>query len=424
MEKDTVIHDRRKYKVRVIHLIILDILKKYTDKEHPISGKEIIKHLSTDECFKDKSIDPKTVSQALLDLQEYCGYDVICCTESPNDEIKPYRTSWYFNGGINQTDINKMFNAMVYGGTGLLNPDEAVRLTNIISEIASPVYQVHHLDLPKPEQIIQRDIKITRSMRNNMEMIMDAILYNYRNKKENKYKIIEFNFREYTINKNKIVLGPEDMTNYASQYKEMRNNQIIPYKVIERNYCYYVIGVSTNKTVGYYRIDKMTSLKATEVTLENLFDNKEDIKEYKENEKAIVSKDSVIDYVESHYIDEHKGRPQGGIRGFILNQKGIIDYVIKVSKFDLDTFVSVFRDNYKIVSSTESYVTVKVKKQHPEMLEIMSVHCDEFQLLEPEEEKQDIYKELIQRFKKCENVLKGGETESNNRRVIKFKVRK
>ena len=98
---------------KMMNICILEILRKYTDSEHTMDQKDIIKKLETEYGMK---VDRKSVKSNLMNLVDF-GYNLECTEierENKNGEIEILTKDWYYNHEFDDAELRMLIDSILF----------------------------------------------------------------------------------------------------------------------------------------------------------------------------------------------------------------------------------------------------------------------------------------------------------------------
>ena len=101
---------------KMMNICILEILRKYTDSEHTMDQKDIIKKLETEYGMK---VDRKSVKSNLMNLVDF-GYNLECTEierENKNGEIEILTKDWYYNHEFDDAELRMLIDSILFSKT-------------------------------------------------------------------------------------------------------------------------------------------------------------------------------------------------------------------------------------------------------------------------------------------------------------------
>ena len=227
------------YNKKIALLYILDILKEYSDSNHPLTQKEIINKL---QYLYNIEIERKTISSSINLLIEY-GYDI-----NRNNKQGYYLNEREFN----ENEIKFLIDAIY--SSKVINSNQTISLCKKLNSFLSKYDQKDYSYINKTDDINKSSMKNTFL---NIELINEAI----KNNKKISFKYLYFNEEHKLI---------ERKNGY--KYK------LSPYFLVNNFSKYYLIGkMDKHNNYSNYRIEFM---KDIEITDEQIIENHE---EYSQN---------------------------------------------------------------------------------------------------------------------------------------------
>ena len=101
---------------KMMNICILEILRKYTDSEHTMDQKDIIKKLETEYGMK---VDRKSVKSNLMNLVDF-GYNLECTEierENKNGETEILTKDWYYNHEFDDAELRMLIDSILFSKT-------------------------------------------------------------------------------------------------------------------------------------------------------------------------------------------------------------------------------------------------------------------------------------------------------------------
>jgi predicted DNA-binding transcriptional regulator YafY len=210
---------------KMLNILILDVLKRYSDADHPLTQQAIIKILKSD--YGVEKIDRRSVKANVLSLNDM-GYEIsmeegegyyLMSREFEDAELRMLIDSVLFSKSISGTDAKRLIEKLESFG-------------NIYFDM-----KVSHV---KPTPTIRRTDN--KQVMYNVNEINDAI---------DRKKKIRFRYNKYGTDFKMHDQGKEYILN--------------PYQMVASNGLYYLLGnIDKYDNVSYYRIDKMTNVSILE----------------------------------------------------------------------------------------------------------------------------------------------------------------
>ena len=287
-------------------LLLMDIIKNYTDDEHPLSAKELVNMLD------DKGIvsERKSIYDDIQTLIQY-GMDI-------NKTTIPKKGYFLAKRTFEVPEI-QFFIDSIKSSFSLTQKKSKSLMLKFHSTIS--VYQY---------QEIFNEINIHNAIKSMNEEIYYNIYIINKAIKEN--KIISFNYIKY------------DFLNYKIKLNKMHINSIKPFKLIINNGKYYLIG----KQVGSvdlikYKVDKIKSINII-------------VDEYTKKFRKTVSKPSLLNtnkidlclILNKSFIDEFVD--------YFGEEIKVVVYKDKYLKCNINTFYNMNIENWILTNSDYVYI--------------------------------------------------------------------
>ena len=219
---------------KMLNICILDILKKYTDCDHTMDQKDIMRKLTED---YDITVDRKSIKANLDCLFDY-GYEIECTkTERiKKDGTKEIITSnWYYNHEFDDAELRMLIDSILFSKT--IPRNQAQELIEKIKGLSNVYFSAkvqHVCNLPGLSHTDNRQTML------NVEMIDDAI---------SEGKKVAFLYNTYGIDKQ---LHPRKDTKYI----------VNPYQMVANEGKYYLIcNYDKYDNLSNYRIDRMKEIE-------------------------------------------------------------------------------------------------------------------------------------------------------------------
>ncbi len=208
---------------KMLNMLILEILKKYTDEEHALTQQEIIKLLDKNygmEC------DRRSVKSNVLSLKEM-GYDI--------SMDKGYRL---LSREFDDSELRILIDSILFSKS--ISKRQAKDLISKIRNLASNYFNAkvsHVSNLPELNRTINKQSMYS------LDTINDAIAYR---------KKISFVYNQMGID---FKLHPKREEKY----------KVNPYQIVANNGRFYLIGnYDKYDNIAHFRIDRMTEVRVLE----------------------------------------------------------------------------------------------------------------------------------------------------------------
>lgn len=205
---------------KMLNMLILDILKEYSDEDHRLTQQEIIKLLKAN---YDMECDRRSVKNNILCLQEL-GYEIsmddgyyLCEREFDDAELRMLIDSVLFSRNLTQKQAHTLIEKL----QGIGNRYFQVKVNHV-----SNLPELHHGD------------------NKQLMYVLDTI-----NEAISQQKKIRFIYNEYGMD---CKLHPKREERYV----------VNPYQMVANNGFYYLIGnYDKYDDISHYRLDKMTGVE-------------------------------------------------------------------------------------------------------------------------------------------------------------------
>lgn len=227
---------------KMLIINILDILKKYTDENHRLRQKDIIKILNKEYCMK---IDRKSVKRNLMNLIEI-GYDIeyresIRLIKDKNGEEAESKilSDFYLNRPFTDGELRLLIDSVLFSNhISYSQCKDLVEKLEGLSNIYFRSRVKHIRNLPENQP-------------SNSELFMTIETLD---KAISRGLQVSFTYNSYDIDKK---LHPR-----KNSEGEVRNYIINPYQIVATNGRYYLIcNYDKYDSVSHYRLDRITNIK-------------------------------------------------------------------------------------------------------------------------------------------------------------------
>lgn len=210
---------------RLAILRILDILKEYSDINHPLTQEEIRNLLEKNYGI---SIERKAVGRN-ISLLRGAGYD-----------IEPCKDGVFFNNQlIDDSELHLIIDSIL--ASKHISSSQSKSLINRISTLSNKFFKKHIKNIYSLEQ---RDKTDSKDLFLNIEVIDEAI---------QKEKQVKYSYNKFGTDK---------------KLHKTSTQIISPYQLLLHNQRYYLMGRS-NKwgNLAYHRVDKITDIEITDLPI-------------------------------------------------------------------------------------------------------------------------------------------------------------
>ena len=349
-------------------LAVLEILKKYTDADHPISNAQIRAILEKEHGIK-KHRD--TIKNTLEELVDFYGDNIIKRKITDLSEESDYTYNYYYSQLFSNEELHVLINSVMFAK--MLTDDQVKRLTKSLKSLATEHF-IKELDyintLPDKQYTINK-----RTINNFMKIL--KIIYENKHKATNSEKRIRFQFNNY---------GVDDSGNATLSKSSAKKHELLPLRICEVNHRYYLIGYMEGKMQLYhYRIDLITDIEEKEYTgLE-----KNNIKE-----KLI---NSLTTKTVSQYMSEH-------FYMFFGDAKEIIIEINSNNGFSPDggytLLFDTFGENWRLIEKKKDSIKVSVRCVVDAMKILVMQYIDRIKVIGPPDIKKEIELKIADSLKK------------------------
>ena len=207
-------------------LRILEILKKYSDINHPLTYKEIIKKLI---CDYGIEIERKAISRNLSLLKE-AGYEIVTTAKGSFLEEREFEDS----------ELRMLIDGVL--SSKYITPSHSSCLINRLCNLSNEYFRLQIKNVYSVDQWCKTD---NQSVFYNIDIINEAIKLD---------KKVSFDYNKY---------GKDKKLTISASYT------VSPYQLILHNQIYYLMALN-EKEVSYFRLDRITNIKITKKNLVKL----------------------------------------------------------------------------------------------------------------------------------------------------------
>ena len=208
-------------------LRILDVLKYYSNYDHPLTHEKIIKYLEKDYGI---TLERKSVSRNISLLKE-AGINI----ESDK------RGSYFYGQLLSDSELHLIIDSIL--ASIHISEAQSKSLINRVASISNKYFKKHIKNI---YSLGQRNKTHNEQLFKNIETIDEAI---------EKNKQITYTYNKYGLDK---------------KLHKSANHKISPYQLLLHNQKYYLMGRDERwKNLAYHRVDKITNI---EIINESLID--------------------------------------------------------------------------------------------------------------------------------------------------------
>lgn len=293
---------------KMLNILILEILKAYSDEEHHLTQQEIIRRLKSD--YGIEKIDRRSVKANVKSLYDM-GYAIGGIDEEDIDTVGYYLEEREFE----DEELRILIDSVLFSKT--LSDSAAKKLIEKLKGFGNIYFdaKVSHV---KPTPLLHRtDNK--------------AVLYNVSaiNEAMDKKKKITFRYNRYGTDFKMHDQGKDYIMN--------------PYQMVASNGHYYLLGnIDKYENVAYFRIDKMSKVQILD----------EKIKPQKEVKG----------------LGGHLDLPKHMAEHIYMRLGESVTATIKTDEGMMDTLVDWFGKDFRIVENTDGNITISVKCNEPALI--------------------------------------------------------
>ena len=204
---------------------ILEILKKHSDENHPLTQEEIIQRLKNDYGI---ILERKAIGRNLSLLKE-AGYEI----------TSSLRGSYLENREFEDAELRMLIDGVL--SSKYLTASQSNSLIDRLSRLSSDYFRDNIKNAYSVNEWGKTD---NQAVFYNIDLISEAI---------RESKKITFDYSKYGVDKN---------LHKCSNYK------VSPYQLILQNQRYYLMAkCDNNEDVSYFRLDRITNIKITSESL-------------------------------------------------------------------------------------------------------------------------------------------------------------
>lgn len=233
---------------KMMNIYILDILKHYTDAEHPITQKEIQQRLETE---YDMVVDRKAVKANLEDFINDGTYDIYCETKTrltPNAktgelEKNEVCTGFYYESKFTYSELRLLIDSVLFSKSIPSHNKSA-----IIDNLKSLSNKYFKFNVGHIKSFESADREINKNLFLTIETLNEAI---------DKGLQVKFHYNEYDAYKK--------LHNRLDDNGDPREYIINPYQIVAANGRYYLIcNYDKYDDLANYRLDRITDIELLE----------------------------------------------------------------------------------------------------------------------------------------------------------------
>lgn len=221
---------------------ILDILKRYSDEEHRLSQRDIIKILDKEYAMK---ADRKAVKRNLMNLIEF-GYDIEyneSVRKNKTGEEEILNSDWYLEHDFTDAELRLLIDGLLFSKH--IPYSQCKRLIDKLKGLSNKYFdaKVKHIrNLPE-------NVPTNKQLFMTIEILDEAI---------SKSCQVAFTYNEYNTD-----MKLHSRKNNANEVNEYIIN---PYQIVATNGWYYLIcNYDKYDNISYYRLDRITNIRIHDV---------------------------------------------------------------------------------------------------------------------------------------------------------------
>ena len=379
---------RHRSNARALTLAVIEILMKFSDKDHPMSCADIVRKLaeypycSEEYDIRIGSSTRDTVKDILTDIERfYHAFGCIQCKTTEREyknkeEINDYTYDYYYEKLFSDEEIQMLIDDVIF--SRMRTEEQAKILADKLKSMASDSFQKKY---GSQIQIPDKQYTLNKEMEKNISMIRTAVIRNLGG--TGKEAWIRFAFCGYGTD--------------LQMHMKGKKFCVLPLRICEAYQNYYLICYMKNTNfLSHYRIDLMKDLKVIEKEAEK--------HPTKQNLINSLQQSNISEYLSQHlymYYESEKNK----VREIRLKVNKIRKYPSASMTFLQDAFGR----NWKTDPKTENdeSVEVLVKCVPSAMLVFVRQHMRDVMVLAPEDVKNmvndEIEKDLNEYIKKSKN---------------------
>lgn len=241
---------------RILVLDLLDVLKRYSDKNHPLTQKSIIEILESEYGYK--KVRRQTIQSNIERMIDHYELDdrTIRLSAEDNyfdnevediDEIKRRITDIYYHHKFSNSELLLLIDSILFSKQ--IPQEDRKRLIEKLESLFSKNFNSRMGNVTSMSATNKKDKSLRhQALFDNIKEIDKAITQS---------KKILFNYLEYKVQGSKIVLEGR-----KNSQDEKREYIINPYYMVASNGRYYLICNNNSfDNISIYRVDRITNIK-------------------------------------------------------------------------------------------------------------------------------------------------------------------
>ena len=289
--------EQNKQAKKLLIMYILEILKRHSDKKHPLSQKEIAEKV---EQNFGMTVDRKAIKRNLISLKDM-GYDIRYKETKRKGGEEVICSEWYLEPEFTEGELRLLIDGLL--NSKHIRPNQCRDLIDKLCGLHSEYFsdRIKHVS---PLSIGMHNTELFLTI----ELLDDAI--------ENG-KQISFTYNNYGTD---MKLHPRREKKYV----------VSPYRMVTANGRYYLICRHDKyEDISYYRVDKITGVEPLEIPAKHL------------NDKIDIPR----------HLAEH----------IYMFPGRSIDVKFRADKHIISDIIDWFGTGMKILNEDDRYITVRVK---------------------------------------------------------------
>lgn len=326
---------------KMMNMYILDILKHYTDAEHPMTQKEIQQKLESD---YDMIVDRKAVKANLEDFINDGTYNIDYATKirfSPNPktgelEKNEILTGVYYNAEFTDSELRLLMDSVLFSKS--IPSANKSEILDKLKDLSNKYFKFSAANIQSYESA---DREMNKELFYTIEILDEAI---------NNGLQVKFHYNEYGADKK--------LHNRLDDNGEPREYIINPYQIVAANGRYYLIcNYDKYDDLANYRLDRITDIELLETP-----------RKPKNKVQGLVGLDI------AQYMNEHIYMFTGkSVRAKFEAPKYLISDILDYFKADV---------NFKELENDQVLATVKVNETDMQLW--AGQYCGQIKIIEPQ----------------------------------------
>ena len=230
---------------KMMNMYILDILKHYTDAEHPITQKEIQQRLETD---YDMVVDRKAVKANLEDFINDGTYDIYCETKTrlmPNAktgelEKSEVCTGFYYESKFTDSELRLLMDSVLFSKS--IPSANKSEILDKLKDLSNKYFKFSTANIQSYESA---DREMNKELFYTIEILDEAIKNGLQ---------VKFLYNEYGADKK--------LHHRLNEDGEVREYIINPYYMVATGGKYYLIcNYDKYDNIAHYRLDRISNIE-------------------------------------------------------------------------------------------------------------------------------------------------------------------